>query len=820
MRPSFARLVKSLYPKFKDHESVKKYDNIKGINSNLLFFDHTAEENSTTVDGSKINTAEAKLVVELVLYLLKQDVYSSKNIVILTMYKGQLMEIRRILKERASASLSQKYLEHMNKMQENLTRVEDDDNSEEGEIVQEEATGNITNLLPRVSSVDDFQGEESDIIILSLVRSNDIQTNEGEGNIGFLKTSNRICVALTRAKKGMYIFGNATLLAKKSDLWNNVISTLQKDNALDTKLELCCQNHPDTKTVIRKAEDFRLVSDGGCSRPCEVQLECGHGCPRRCHLGYHDEVVCPHPCAKTYESCRHTCSQVYHGSSECPPCETLVFKTFPECGHSQEMECRTEPKSVESFALWSYDHFAVSSRSRILLLQGSMPENPLRMWTPMPRICDGNTLENITEISLAEFEETDRFYQLQDCSHLFEVSRLDTWMDSDDTEAEEEEGKTSTAVKIKECPLCKTPVWTSARYANVVKAKFAKMNGEWKVKQGQKELEEGRDPTRAFSLFMEALELNPVLMEAHLGAGQALIKSKSYAHGAVFLSFIVKKSSYASEVETVLKSTIAIDKVLGISKVVCPSPKEEVAVMAMVQLASAFIVLRDLSGAVKLCEVVLKSHPQNEDAMKLKEDASKRLKAEAAQAAGNGAFHVGKHAEAVDHYTAAMAHNGDSLSFYAVCLYNRARAFQVLGLIGDAIADFNWSIAIDPKSAQAIYGRATFSMLNIPNVQEARALLAEAEQQMKKSHSIDHHMLLGVKPGCTSTDIKKAYKKAALKHHPDKIGQFLPRSERGGGDGRLWKDIGESDEISQGAEHVFKLIGEAYATLSNSHRHV
>lgn len=36
--------------------------------------------------------------------------------------------------------------------------------------------------------------EENDIIILSLVRSNE------DGNIGFLKTDNRICVAVSRAR--------------------------------------------------------------------------------------------------------------------------------------------------------------------------------------------------------------------------------------------------------------------------------------------------------------------------------------------------------------------------------------------------------------------------------------------------------------------------------------------------------------------------------------------------------------------------------------------------------------------------------------------
>ncbi|CAN0502870.1 unnamed protein product, partial [Scytosiphon promiscuus] len=46
-------------------------------------------------------------------------------------------------------------------------------------------------------------GEESKIIILSLVRSN------RNGDIGFLRSSNRVNVALSRAQHGMYIIGNA-----------------------------------------------------------------------------------------------------------------------------------------------------------------------------------------------------------------------------------------------------------------------------------------------------------------------------------------------------------------------------------------------------------------------------------------------------------------------------------------------------------------------------------------------------------------------------------------------------------------------------------
>jgi superfamily I DNA and/or RNA helicase len=68
----------------------------------------------------------------------------------------------------------------------------------------------------RIAVLDNYQGEESDIILLSLVRNND------ENKIGFLSIENRVCVALSRAKNGLYIMGNMTQLCSDSKVRKGV----------------------------------------------------------------------------------------------------------------------------------------------------------------------------------------------------------------------------------------------------------------------------------------------------------------------------------------------------------------------------------------------------------------------------------------------------------------------------------------------------------------------------------------------------------------------------------------------------------------------
>ena len=97
----------------------------------------------------------------------------------------------------------------------------------------------------KVTTVDNYQGEENDIILLSLVRSNH------EGSIGFLKTDNRVCVALSRARHALIAIGNFVQLAEHSPLWRNIVEYLHKGKMINTSLLLKSScSHPLYEKVI------------------------------------------------------------------------------------------------------------------------------------------------------------------------------------------------------------------------------------------------------------------------------------------------------------------------------------------------------------------------------------------------------------------------------------------------------------------------------------------------------------------------------------------------------------------------------------------
>jgi superfamily I DNA and/or RNA helicase len=229
MRPEISYLMKNFYPQaIKDHESVFNFDNINGVNKNIYFINHQMLENTNDRRNdndedcnSKTNLHEASFLTKFCAYIVKRGQFEETQITILSMYLGQLMVIRSQLKRLK------------------LDKV-------------------------KVSTVDNYQGEENQIIMLSLVRSNLNET------VGFLKTNNRICVALSRSKCGMFCIGNFTMIAKKSDTWKNIVDEAKTNGNFGESILLSCARHKENDILAKMPNDFDLRPEGGCHLPCKL----------------------------------------------------------------------------------------------------------------------------------------------------------------------------------------------------------------------------------------------------------------------------------------------------------------------------------------------------------------------------------------------------------------------------------------------------------------------------------------------------------------------------------------------------------------------
>ena len=297
MRPEISKFMRHIYPDLRDHPVVSSYEHVQGIEKNLFFIQHKESESSVEDTRSKANEFEASYATKLCSYLLLQG-YEPSQITILATYAGQVLAIKNSFR-----SFS-------------------------------------VDFQVQVTSVDNFQGEENDIIILSLVRSNE------DNKIGFLKEDNRVCVALSRAKKGLFIIGNLEFLASKSKLWHQILCTAKSVGSFGEGLPVVCCNHPEErKALIFTAKDFDSRPLGGCGLPCNYRLNCGHLCELTCHVTdqLHENYRCTKPCTKSC-SRGHPCQKKCF--EDCGKCLVKVPKVVPSCGHEDLIPCYLPPQDA------------------------------------------------------------------------------------------------------------------------------------------------------------------------------------------------------------------------------------------------------------------------------------------------------------------------------------------------------------------------------------------------------------------------------------------------------------------------------------------
>ena len=153
------------------HRSVLDYE------TPIVWIDNEEPEQYVGENHGRINKAEADLL------LLHLQGYINK------------VGINRFLEERIDVGIISPY-----RVQTHYLRQQ---------IRQREEFHRVRHLIT-VGTVDGFQGQERDIILISLVRSNE------HGQIGFLSDLRRMNVAMTRARMKLLIFGNRATLSHSS----------------------------------------------------------------------------------------------------------------------------------------------------------------------------------------------------------------------------------------------------------------------------------------------------------------------------------------------------------------------------------------------------------------------------------------------------------------------------------------------------------------------------------------------------------------------------------------------------------------------------
>ncbi|KAL6887873.1 hypothetical protein GGI43DRAFT_417260 [Trichoderma evansii] len=381
MCPPISELIRStLYPSLQDAESVKEYPEVVGMKERLYWLDHDQLEAGAAshdpLNTSHINEYEVEMTVSLLSHLVRQGEYSRDDIAVITPYLGQLHKLRRRMESMFEICLNDR----------DLAELEDFEHTDQVAPVAMKTQPAKSTLLKsvRAATVDNFQGEEAKVIIISLVRSNP------QKKCGFLSTSNRINVLLSRAKHGMYIIGNSSTYSNVP-MWEEVINMLSASSRIGKSIDLQCPRHPDTPIQVSKPDHFVIFSpESGCNLTCDKRLHCGHSCTGRCHSDIlHNAVKCLEPCPRPQKGCSHPCPQAC--GDTCPDkcyfqldnidlalpcghrlssvkcwekqnpasvrCRVRVRRTVPGCNHEVEVQCCEDVTSAKySCNVWCGHH--------------------------------------------------------------------------------------------------------------------------------------------------------------------------------------------------------------------------------------------------------------------------------------------------------------------------------------------------------------------------------------------------------------------------------------------------------------------------------
>eukprot|EP00879_Flechtneria_rotunda_P021786 GHRR01022972.1.p1 GENE.GHRR01022972.1~~GHRR01022972.1.p1 ORF type:complete len:358 (+),score=134.26 GHRR01022972.1:120-1076(+) len=210
--------------------------------------DDTDFSSSSSVGGySYSNASEAAAVLQCLKALVVQGQLAAAEVGVITPYSAQVRAIQQLLpaaligatnggsSRGSSIGRSHRASEASNNGNKTLTQHTTAASSSSDGNSSNTSRLNSTHWPLEVTSVDGFQGREKEVIIFSAVRSN------ARGRVGFLADARRLNVALTRAKCGLIVVGDARTL-RNDPVWARWLAWAAEQGVVVTSLDVAIES--------------------------------------------------------------------------------------------------------------------------------------------------------------------------------------------------------------------------------------------------------------------------------------------------------------------------------------------------------------------------------------------------------------------------------------------------------------------------------------------------------------------------------------------------------------------------------------------------
>ncbi|CAN8000469.1 unnamed protein product [Ixodes pacificus] len=335
------------------------------------------------------------------------------------------------------------------------------------------------------------------------------------------------------------------------------------------------------------------------------------------------------------------------------------------------------------------------------------------------------------------------------------------------------------------------------------------------------------DPTAAMRSVQRLKELEPAnvalprelktieILQHFLTEGDKAYENQDYAKVIYCMDRALQQAPGCTKVKLLKAESLALLKKIPearliANEIMCSEPTNA---DAMYVRGLCFYYEDNIEKALQHYQHVLRLAPDHSKAVSAYRKA-RMLKAKKDE--GNEAFNAGNYQEAYNIYTSALAVDPGNRLANSKLYFNRATVCSKINQLNQAVEDCTTAISLNENYMKAYLRRAK-SYMDLEMYEEAvrdyeriwrkdrtrenKRLLDQAKLELKKSKRKDYYKVLGIPKDATVDDIKKAYRKRALLHHPD-------------------RHSSAPEDIKREQEKKFKELGEAYNILSDPKKRV